>query len=195
MGTILGTVQRLTRYPVKSAGGEDLHTVDVGPSGLDGDRRWALVTATGEPVTARTAPGLREVGAAVADGGVTITDASGHAHHGQEALDVLAAVVGQPVRWDEASTSHVDVAAVHVVSDGAAGAADAPGGCDPEPRANVVLDLAEPGSERGWVGRRLRVGAVELRVTRTPQRCLGVYAEVLVPGQVSTGDEVVLLGD
>jgi MOSC domain-containing protein YiiM len=34
---------------------------------------------------------------------------------------------------------------------------------------------------------------VQLRVTRTPKHCLGVYAEVAVPGRVRAGDPVELL--
>jgi hypothetical protein len=112
---------------------------------------------------------------------------------GQGALAALADVAGTPVHWEPAASSHVDVAAVHLVSAGAASAPDAPGGCDPEPRANLVLDLdAGPGTERAWVGRRVRVGGAELRVTRTPKQCLGIYAEVLVPGRVEVGDAVQL---
>ena len=195
MSAVVGSVLQLRRYPLKSGGGEELPVVDVGPAGLDGDRRWSLVTAAGDPVTARTAPGLRDLRAAIEDDGVTIREPGGGLHRGSAALDVLAGVVGQPVRWDDVTTSHVDVAAVHLVSDGAATAPDAPGGCDPEPRANIVMALREAGSERGWVGRRLRVGSAELRVTRTPKQCLGVYAEVLVPGRVARGDQVVLVGD
>ena len=36
------TVQQLFRYPVKSMMGETLDTVEVGPSGLAGDRIWAV---------------------------------------------------------------------------------------------------------------------------------------------------------
>ena len=36
-------VTELWRYPVKSMRGEPLIEVGVGPSGLDGDRRWAVV--------------------------------------------------------------------------------------------------------------------------------------------------------
>ena len=62
-----------------------------------------------------------------------------------------------------------------------------------DPRANLLLDLHDGGDERGWVGRTVRIGEVELAVTRTPKHCLGVYAEVRTPGRVRTGDPVELL--
>jgi uncharacterized protein len=38
----------------------------------------------------------------------------------------------------------------------------------------------------------VRIGEVELRVTRRPKHCLGVYAEVSRPGHVRIGDDVEL---
>jgi MOSC domain-containing protein YiiM len=85
---------------------------------------------------------------------------------------------------------------VHLVSqqalDRAAGG-DVPDGCSAEdPRANVLLDLADDGDERTWVGRTLRIGDAELVVTRTPKHCLGIYAEVRRPGEIAVGDDVLL---
>lgn len=87
-------------------------------------------------------------------------------------------------------------------------------------RPNIVVDL--PGAdpvEDAWVGRRLRIGGAELAVAGCTERCvmttaaqgalphdarvlktlaarnnmnLGVYAKVITPGNVSTGDPVEL---
>ena len=57
------------------------------------------------------------------------------------------------------------------------------------PRANLVLDL-EPGDLLELVGRRLRIGTVELEVESTARNCPGVYATVPVPGDLAVGDEV-----
>jgi uncharacterized protein YcbX len=195
MATV-GTLGRIHRYPLKSAQGEQVASAAVGPAGLDGDRRWAVTGDDGRPVTARTAPDLRHLVAGTDSDGLVIAAPGGSTLRGADALAALASVVGRPVRVEESEAPHLDVAPVHLVSAGASAAPDAPGGCDPEPRANLVLDLSDvPGAERGWVGRRLRIGDVELRVTRTPKQCLGVYAEVLVPGQVRAGDDVELLDD
>lgn len=85
-------------------------------------------------------------------------------------------------------------------------------------RPNVVVETAEPFVEETWLGRVVRVGAVTLRVTQRIERCrtvdlaqdgvatttpllkalggsrdvcLGVYAEVLVPGRIALGDAVI----
>jgi uncharacterized protein YcbX len=176
----VGTVQRLHRYPLKSADGEELDRVTVTTSGLEDDRRWAVQAADGTAVTAKDEPGLRDVKARAVDGALQLS------------VD-LRDMAGEGAHVVDAPGKNQQVAAVHLVSAGAHGAPDAPTGCDPEPRANLVLDLPDVGAERGWVGRRLRVGDVELEVTRTPSNCLGVYAEVVRPGTIARGDTVELL--
>jgi uncharacterized protein YcbX len=181
----VGTVRQISVYPVKSLAGRTQDAVDVGPAGLAGDRAYSVVDATtGERVTVKTTPQMREVvatGDAEAD---TVT---------------LAAVLGRPVRL-AASTAgpQVDAAAVHLVSRQAiarAAEGEVPDGCSAEdPRANLLLDLPAGVDERTWVGRRLHVGEVVLDVVRTPKHCLGVYAEVRVPGRVAAGDPVRLAG-
>ena len=178
--TETGRVQQLTVYPVKSLAGRDVAAAEVGPTGLAGDRAWVVVDATtGERVTAKGTPtmaGVVATGDAEAD---TIT---------------LTEVLGRPVRLDRATAPQVDAAAVHLVSRAAvarAAGGEVPEGCSADdPRANVLLDLPEGEDERRWVGRTVRIGGVELLVTRTPKHCLGVYADVRVPGRVRVGDAV-----
>jgi len=191
--TLVGTVRALHRYPLKSADGERLDEVEVGPDGLAEDRRWAVRTGAGQPVTAKEVPALRSVRARSVDGVLQVAASGPGEPVGRtDALHVLADVVGDEVELEDAPGGHQQVAAVHLVSEGAVSAPDAPGGCDPIPRANVVLALAEPGAERSWLGRRLTVGEVELEVTRLPQRCLGVYCQVVRGGPVRVGDDVAL---
>ena len=179
---VVGTVEQLSVYPVKSLAGRAVEEVRVDETGLRGDRAWSVVEAgTGERVTVRTAPEMREVVATGDREADTIT---------------LTEVLGRPVRLESAGAPQVDAAPVHLVSRQAIARAeggDVPEGCSAEdPRANLLLSL--PGAdERGWVGRRLRVGEVVLDVVRTPKHCLGVYAEVVTPGRVRAGDPVHLL--
>ena len=43
---MVGTVAEIWRYPVKSMAGEKLDSAELTDTGLDGDRRWALVDGT-----------------------------------------------------------------------------------------------------------------------------------------------------
>ena len=182
MSTRVGSVAQVTVYPVKSLAGRTVPAAEVDTAGLVGDRAWSVVDATtGERVTVKTTPRMAEVVATGDDEADTIT---------------LTEVLGRPVRLRRAEQPQVDAAAVHLVSRAAISRAeggDVPEGCSAEdPRANLLLDLPD-GDERTWVGRTLRVGAVELTVTRTPKHCLGVYAEVRAPGRLRAGDPVELL--
>ncbi len=184
VGTVVGTVEQVAVYPVKSLGGRTVPRAQVEVEGLRGDRAYAVVDATtGERVTVKTTPAMREV---VGTGDAEADTAT------------LTAVLGRPVRLASAGEPQVDAAAVHLVSRQAvdrAAAGEVPDGCSADdPRANLLLALAGAGDERAWVGRRLRVGEALLRVTRLPKHCLGVYAEVLEPGAVAVGDPVVLDG-
>ncbi|RJK92996.1 sulfurase [Vallicoccus soli] len=209
-----GRVEQLWVYPVKSLGGQRVAATRVGRTGLDGDRAWAVATPEGERLTARAAPGLRAAAAAVPEvpaggaggEGPAVRVGAGPARTGAGAEAALAELVGRPVRLlaAEDGATHADVAPVHLVSRAALAAAagvdhaghDAACPCSHEdPRANVVLDLELPGGgdETGLVGAELALGAARLRVTRRPKHCLGVYAEVLVPGAVAEGDPVRVL--
>jgi uncharacterized protein len=57
--TIVGTVQELWRYPVKSMGGERIEQATLGAAGLPGDRGWAVRDeAAGEIRGGKKLPGL-----------------------------------------------------------------------------------------------------------------------------------------
>jgi uncharacterized protein YcbX len=180
---VVGSVDRVTVYPVKSLAGRTMAEAEVGPAGLAGDRAWTVVDATsGERVTVKTTPAMAEVVATGDDEADTIT---------------LTEVLGRPVRLERSPGPQVDAAAVHLVSRSAidrAEAGDVPEGCSAaDPRANLLLTLDGEHDERTWVGRRLRIGEAELAVTRTPKHCLGVYAEVRASGRVRPGDRIELL--
>jgi len=61
------------------------------------------------------------------------------------------------------------------------------------PRANLVVDV-DTADLAALVGRRVRIGSVELDVTGSPSSCPGVYAVVPVPGNLAVGDEVTAAG-
>lgn len=58
MTVVALTLRAINRYPVKSCRGQALRSATVEPWGLAGDRRWMVVDAAGEPVTAREHPRL-----------------------------------------------------------------------------------------------------------------------------------------
>ncbi|MGY1679541.1 MOSC N-terminal beta barrel domain-containing protein [Geodermatophilus sp. SYSU D01176] len=178
-----GSVVQVSVYPVKSLGGRTVREAEVGTAGLVGDRAWTVVdTTTGERVTVKGTPQMAQV--------VATGDAEAD-------TTTLTEVLGRPVRLARSEQPQVDAAAVHLVSRAAvarAAAGDVPEGCSADdPRANLLLDLPEGEDERTWVGRTVRLGEVEVAVTRTPKHCLGVYAEVRRPGTVRVGDPVELL--
>jgi len=198
-GPVVGTVSSLVRYPLRSAGGEALERARLTASGLAGDREHVLVDGSGSPLRGRDAPALASLRGRLEGGRLVVVDAGGRE------LDAagLAAATGipgastAPAREHGAAPGGAAVAPVHVVSLGAEAGPEAQG-CDPDPRANLVLALdpaSGPGAERAWVGARLLVGDAVLVVTRTPRRCLGVYADVVVEGEVAVGDPVRLLPD
>jgi len=71
------TVTDMFRYPVKSCRGERLAATPVEPWGLAGDRRWMIVDAYGEVVTAREHPRLVLVTPLPEDGGIRLTGPDG----------------------------------------------------------------------------------------------------------------------
>lgn len=212
-GVVVGRVVLLRRFPLRSAGGDLPASVALDAAGLAHDRRWQLLDAAGEPVRARDVPELAAWLASVDDDALRVrpAGAAGGAAAPGDGWPVRLAGPGSRLHDSRAAGAgaagapgpHREGAAVHLVAAGAAEAPDAPAGCDPGERANVVVELdpalARPGEERTWVGRRLRLQRADaapgplLRVTRTPKRCLGVYADVVEPGVVGVGDVVVLL--
>lgn len=197
---VVGRVVSLRAFPVKSLNADPLARARVLTSGVQHDRGWAVVDAAGSVVTARRAEVLRTVRAGVRDDQPALTLAgAGHALSGTPAEEALSHLLGQPVTVQASAGGFNEVAPVHLVSrqEIAHGADHDDHGeqcpCSvQEPRANVVLDLTGGELETGWLGARLHVGSAVLRVSKAPRHCLGVYADVLVEGDVAVGDQAVL---
>jgi MOSC domain-containing protein YiiM len=62
------------------------------------------------------------------------------------------------------------------------------------PKANIVLDMDSSVLEK-LVGRVVRLGECTLEVTQTPSPGAGVYARVVVPGEVSVDDALLVAED
>jgi uncharacterized protein YcbX len=175
----VGTVEQIWVYPVRSLAGRRVAASELTPHGLDGDRAWTVVGDDDRVLRAKDVPALADVPAT----GDPNADAR-----------AVGGALGRTVRVVPAAAEDAGVAPVHLVSRAAierAAAGEVPEGCSADdPRANLVLTL--DGDERSWVGRELRVGEAVLQVTRTPKHCLGVYADVRVPGRITVGDAVLL---
>jgi uncharacterized protein YcbX len=176
---LVGRVEQIWIYPVRSLAGTQVPAADLTAQGLAGDRAWTVVGDDDRVVRTKDAPGMAEV--------------PGTGDPGADA-DALAAVLGRSVRLVPTPAEGTGIAPVHLVSRAAierAAAGEVPEGCSAEdPRANLLLTV--DGDERQWVGRELRVGEAVLGVTRTPKHCLGVYADVRRPGRITVGDAVLL---
>jgi uncharacterized protein YcbX len=194
----LGQVRELWVFPVKSMSGSRVDSAVVEAGGLVGDRSWAVVDASsGETVTAKHEPRLREAVARVVDGRLEVdVPGAGEGLDEASASEALTRWLGRSLRLDHREGSgFVDVAPVHLVSTASLADASHAEECDAcdvtAPRANLVLDLAhDTGAEPDWVGRSVRAGDVTLAVVRRPTHCLGVYADVSVEGTVTVGDTV-----
>jgi uncharacterized protein len=97
----IGTVSRLTRYPVKSMGGEHLEAAQVGSRGLSGDRSWAVYTADGGIGSGKTTRRFRRVDgllewSAELDGAVPMIESPVHVIT-SAALRGLGELLGGPV--------------------------------------------------------------------------------------------------
>jgi uncharacterized protein YcbX len=158
----LASLTHLWRYPIKSLAAEPLERADVGPEGLDGDRRRALfVTTVDHARRGKTFRGkehnrlhlVRDAGDAVA-----LADA------GDVALECRA---GGP---------HFDAQPVSLLLDTWLGQLETLLGLTLDPlrfRPNLFARAAGPVPDgSALVGALLRAGSVELRVVAPIVRCV-----------------------
>jgi uncharacterized protein len=183
-GTPVGVVSDLWRFPVKSFGGEQARRAFVGPFGILGDRRQAVLDASGQVVTVRRARAMLGYRARALDadegGAVRVALPEG----GEVAWDdpalaaSLSAALRQPVTLAHSAMGVHDAAPVHLVT--TASLAAAGGWLDGEIdrrrfRANLIVET-EAGrafEEAGWMGAALAFGdgGPVLQVVSPTERC------------------------
>jgi uncharacterized protein YcbX len=157
----------------------------VGPFGILGDRRHAVVDAGGNPLTARRAHALLGFRARCADGqageGVQVRTPEGWELDWDD--PALAAEVGREIGADvsliRSAVGVHDAAPVHLVSTASLAAAER--WLDGEEidrrrfRANLIVELEDPTAfaELDWPGSRLRIGEAGpvLTVVSPTERC------------------------
>lgn len=205
-GPVAALVRAVRVFPVKGMDAAAARTVRLDGLGVVGDRRHAVLDGSGAILTADAEPRLRAVSAWLdTDGGLRL-DVPG-AEPGlplAAAGEALSRYLGRWVSVVPVDPSRTLDAPVHIVSLQALEAAErgehdaADCACSlQEPRSNLVVDV-RPGPdgaarEEDWIGRRMRVGDAVVEVERRPGHCLGVYASVVVPGEVQAGDPAVLV--
>lgn len=101
--TLVGRVTDLRRYPVKSMQGESLASAGIGPGGIDGDRRFAVIDAeTGRVASAKNPrkwAGLLGLRAELCAGVLRLNASDGSEYRSdRDDLDaVLSRLLGRPV--------------------------------------------------------------------------------------------------
>lgn len=156
------------RYPVKSMAGERLERAQVGPLGLEGDRRVWVRNGQGRVITSRTHPKLLSHRGTWGHDGEAKVD--GRPWHAPEVLQEVQAIVGPGavLEGDDEAYSF-DVLPLLIATDGALAAF----GRDPRRlRPNLILEGVEGMAEREWPGRSLRIGEVVVRIQSVRQRCV-----------------------
>jgi uncharacterized protein YcbX len=220
---MVGTVAEIWRYPVKSMAGERLDSCSIALTGLEADRRWALVDGTanraGKLFTATEDKQLMTYHARLRGDDVEVVTPEGDARHLDGALvAAVAQASGRQLTLRDHAGANFDDSPVLVVNLASVAAFGLAAGTTVDHRrfrANLYIEGLEPDEEARWIGRRLRVGAVELEVVKRCERCvvithdpdttvtspallrvltqtseanMGVYCRVVRPGVVAVGD-------
>ena len=222
-----GSVLSLHRFPVKSMAGEAAEHLAVDRHGVEGDRRFAVWFRGGRRLTARAAPRMLAWRATLNGGLPHVMGPDGREFPWDETLE---AAVGEYLGKDVALVRDPDglqdvQGSLLVTVEGSRRRLEEELGIPVDVRrfrTNVHVDLgdAEPFSESGWEGRRIRIGDAELEVLHPCDRCaitihdpetlesspdvlrvinerhdtfFGFRAQPLAPARVAIGDSVELL--
>lgn len=179
----VGVVADLWRFPVKSFGGEQARRAFVGPFGILGDRRRAVVDEAGQALTARRARALLGYRARALDGEegenvrVWLPEGEELAWDDPALGASLSDALGQPVALARSAVGVHDAAPIHLVT--TASLAAAGGWLDGEIdrrrfRANLIVETEDgPFAEAGWVGAAVELGAggAVLQIVSPTERC------------------------
>ena len=192
---VVGKVAEIWRYPVKSMAGETLDSVSLTDSGLDGDRRWALVDGTvnraGKLLTNTQDARLMTYKARLASHGVEVATPAGESRHlDQHFVAELAEAVSRPLTLRDRAGTNFDDSQVLVVNLATVAAFELESGFAVDRRrfrANLYLDGLEPEEEVGWLGRNIRAGTAVLEVVKRCERCAVITRD---PDTTTTSPEL-----
>jgi uncharacterized protein YcbX len=203
----IGTLDAIWRYPTKSLHWESLAEADVDPDGIRGDRTRALVVTAGHARLGKTYRGkehdrfhletdLEAARELAAQHGVQVEERGGERFFDDAPISILVD------RWLEGLNAHVGYAVQPIRF-----------------RPNLFVRAADgfTGLEEDLIGWELALGTVRLRVREPIERCvvttydpdggasdprilrfvaqerktwMGVYCDVVEPGVVRPGDDL-----
>ena len=226
----LGVVAELWRYPVKSMYGAPLTSAAVTPRGIPGDRAWALIDrATGKPLSGKRHAKLmlcrsryidEPTETTVPPAEMVLPDGTSLRTDDAKAGAVLSSFLNVDCVPALSPGNHFDDRPLHIITDAALRSFRERTTLDFDVRRfrpNILVAVAGDGfPELSWVGKRVRLGALELDVAKPTKRCvmttlpqpglkeergvlpavvkdggaLGVYGAVLSSGALRVGDVV-----
>jgi len=161
-------IQELWRYPVKSMAGERIESVALTEAGIIGDRTVLVAGPGGRIITSRTHPRLLGLhGSLAPDGGVLVDRKPWDDPEIAEAVRAAAGPQARLVRYD--GPERFDVLPLLIGTDGAF---EQLGVDHRRLRPNIVIGGVDGLAERGWPGRRLRLGAAIASVAKLRSRCV-----------------------
>ena len=186
MPELVGHIAAITRYPVKSMGGDLLQQAEIDWQGLEGDRQYAFLKAgDGTRFPWFTGRDLSELVRFRADyddpadprrSGVTVTAPSGERWPvtSPALLERLETASGRAVTLIQLGIGAYDAMPLSVVSTATFAALEAAHGAPLDRRrfrANIVVESGE--RDEAWVGRRLSFGeeGAALLLACGAQRC------------------------
>jgi MOSC domain-containing protein len=174
----MATVTEVWRYPVKSMAGERLESCMVTDSGLEGDRRWAMIDRTpnrdGKWFNIKQHAPLMTYGARYVDGTLQVVDPRGTDIGLEAAFRQVLDESQRPVELRELPGENFDDSHVLIVNLASLQAFAMEAGMALDPRrfrANLYVNGMEPEEELRWLGRTIRAGEAELEVTSRCERC------------------------
>ncbi|MEX2221759.1 MAG: MOSC N-terminal beta barrel domain-containing protein [Candidatus Rokuibacteriota bacterium] len=161
-------IAELWRYPVKSMAGERLESAELTDAGIGGDRVVHVAGPGGRVITSRTHPRLLGLhGSLGPDGGPLIDGRPWRSTESGAAVRAAAGPDASLVRYD--GPERFDVLPLLIGTDGAF---EQLGVDHRRLRPNVVIGGVDGLAERGWPGRRLRIGGVVASVAQLRSRCV-----------------------
>lgn len=186
MSKILGSVEEIIRYPVKSMAGEHCLAAEIDWQGIEGDRQYGFVRAENETrfpwLTGRDLSELVRHRATYNDptnprtSSVSVTDAAGKTWSLDDAsfTEHLTNACGQPVRLMQLGIGAYDLMPISLVTTASLTVLATKHGAPLDRqrfRSNIIIESDE--REENWLGRRLRFGddGAELMLTYLAPRC------------------------